>query len=123
MATILVVEDRPEIQTLLRAVIGRAGHDVRMAGSATEAMRLVEEAPQLIFADLGLPDRSGIELAGELRRTPQTSRVPIVIITAHPDAQKHVDNSALTGVEVLAKPFRFETLDGIIRKHLGSAAK
>lgn len=119
MSVVLVVEDRPEIQALLRAVIERAGHTPISARSAAEALVQLAHKPDLMFIDLGLPDRSGLDLAHDLRRRTDTHDKPIVFVTANPDGTQKVQASGLWNVETVLKPFRFEVVTGIIVKYLG----
>lgn len=119
MALVLIAEDRPEIQTLLEAVVGRAGHQTVIAGSAEEAAALLGQGPALAFVDLGLPDQSGLDLARQIRGFPATQGIPIVFITAHPDGAKQVREAFFQNAEVVMKPFRFNAVLGIIEKYLG----
>ena len=60
---ILVVDDEPQIRTLLRATLGRAGYSVVEAANGREALNAKAiDKPDLILLDLGLPDRDGLEL-------------------------------------------------------------
>lgn len=118
-ALVLIVEDRPEIQTLLGAVVRRQGHEPLIASSGAEALDLLDAGPSLIFADLGLPDMDGLDLVRAVRERPGFEGVPVVVITANVDAQTRVDASGLSGVEVVSKPFRFDQIAGIIGRYTG----
>jgi len=120
MARILIVEDRPEIRTLLRAVAEREGHDVLVAADAAEADRLLCQEPALIFVDLGLPGGSGLDFAHGVRRISAMQHTPIVVVTAHPDARQQIEASGLRDIELVMKPFRFKEVLGIMENHLGA---
>ena len=119
MARVLIVEDRPEIQALLEAVVARAGHQAQIAGDGVQARAKLEPKPDLIFLDLGLPGKSGIDLVQEIRALPGFETIPVVIVTAHPDGATQIKNAGLRRVELVSKPFRFEQLSEIIARHLG----
>jgi DNA-binding response OmpR family regulator len=119
MARVLILEDREEIRVLLRAIAERDGHEVLCAATAAEADALLEKHPALVFVDLGLPGRSGLDFARELRTHPDLHDVPIVVVTAHPDGAQQIADAGLEGVELISKPFRFRQVSGIMAKHLG----
>src|SRR5258705_12006147 len=66
---ILLVEDDPLIRTLSAELLTELGHTVLGAGSGAGALKILEESPvDVLMADLGLPDMSGVRLALEARR-------------------------------------------------------
>ena len=79
---ILVVDDYPDTLEVWTLSLGAAGFDVVTAidglEAVTTAMALV---PDLIVLDLGLPGRSGYEVAAILRETPATSHIPLIAAT------------------------------------------
>lgn len=121
MARVLIIEDRPEIQTLIRAVVTRSGHEASVAADGDQARGLLVPRPDLIFIDLGLPGESGIDLIRDIRTRPGLDGVPVVIVTAHPDGAKQLSQAQLRAVELVAKPFRFDQLAEILSRHLGHA--
>jgi DNA-binding response OmpR family regulator len=78
--TVLIVEDETKIRELLRSYLERDGLDVLTTASGAEAITLAgRAAPDLIVLDLGLPDGPGEVVAREIK---QSSRVPILVLTA-----------------------------------------
>lgn len=78
-ARILLVDDEPLLRRAFRALLEASGYEVSEAGSAKEALEKTRaESPALVFLDLGLPDRSGLEVAREITRE---SDVRVVAIT------------------------------------------
>ena len=72
---ILVVEDEADIRELIALHLGREGHTVDACGSGNEAMRLAEENQyDLAVLDWMLPEKSGLEITRELRRSKQLFR-------------------------------------------------
>lgn len=81
---ILVVEDNPANQLLAEAVLQREGFEVDLAGSATEAVRIIAaNLPDIILMDVSLPGQDGLSLTRDLKSNPATSRIPVVALTAH----------------------------------------
>jgi PAS domain S-box-containing protein len=100
----LVVEDEPLVRMLLADTLEELGFEVVKAASAREAMASAERlvALQVAFVDVGLPDRSGIEVARELRtRWPQL-RIAIASGYGGPAIGPFANDSLATA---LAKPF------------------
>jgi len=108
-ARILIVEDERNVAETLVERLGAAGFEVRHAGSAAAARRALEGPPlQLLLLDVGLPDGSGFELAGELRaRAPQAA---VIFLTAHGNPEDRVRGLELGADDYLTKPFHFREL-------------
>jgi CheY-like chemotaxis protein len=83
MARICVVEDDPQNLRLVTVILQSAGHTVVPATNASEAERAIaEKVPDIILMDMGLPDKDGYTVTRELRGRPETSRVPILAVSA-----------------------------------------
>jgi DNA-binding response OmpR family regulator len=77
---LLIVDDEVALQRLARRHAERAGFDVVLATSLTEAMALaVSVSPSAILLDLILPDGSGLDGLARLKSDPRTSEIPVVI--------------------------------------------
>ncbi len=117
--TVLVVDDEPPIRRLLRTTLTAAGYRVAEAETAAEGLRLLAvEKPDLLILDLGLPDRSGIELIGEIRKT---SLVPIVVLSARHDERAMVEALDLGADDYVGKPFGMAELMARLRAALRHA--
>jgi two-component system KDP operon response regulator KdpE len=113
---ILVVDDETPIRRLLRTTLSAQGYDVSEAGNAAQALAAVRaRTPELIVLDLGLPDRDGLELIGELRRL---SNAPILVLSSRGDEHSKVaalDNGA---DDYVTKPFGAQELMARVRTAL-----
>jgi CheY-like chemotaxis protein len=79
---VLIVEDDLYLRDAFRMMLEDAGYQVSEARSAAEAITAVEQhKPDLILLDLGLPDRSGLDVAREIKANPRTADVTIVALT------------------------------------------
>jgi two-component system, OmpR family, phosphate regulon response regulator PhoB len=105
-ATILVVEDEPQIQELLAINLQHAGHQVVRASSAEEAEAAIrEELPDLVILDWMLPGESGISLAKRLRGAERTQNLPIIMLTARAMEHDKVSGLEAGADDYLTKPF------------------
>jgi two-component system, OmpR family, phosphate regulon response regulator PhoB len=105
-ATILVVEDEPQVQELVAVNLEHAGHRVRRAATAGEAVNAIrEELPDVLILDWMLPDESGISLLRRLREDERTRNLPILMLTARAMEQDKVSGLEAGADDYLTKPF------------------
>ncbi|HEX5725403.1 MAG TPA: response regulator [Longimicrobiaceae bacterium] len=84
--TILLVEDSDAIREAFTLLLEESGYGVIGTASGDEAVRLAgERAPDLVLLDLGLPGKGGVQVALEIRGSPETARIPIVAVTGRDD--------------------------------------
>jgi len=82
--TVLVVDDDADITMFLATILEDAGMRVVTAHDGNQALeRIRERPPDLISLDLVMPGKSGIRLLHELRKHPEWSRIPVLIVTGH----------------------------------------
>lgn len=113
MAHVLVIEDDPSIRTAVLRALDELGHAVASAPDALTGLRAaVEEGPEIIVLDLGLPDLDGSEVLRMLRAV---SDVPIIVATARDDDPTAVRALNAGADDFLAKPFTAAQLDARIR--------
>lgn len=120
MAQVLLIEDDVAIRTALLRALGERGHAVASAGDAMSGLRLaLDDRPDLVVLDLGLPDVDGAEMLRMLRAV---STVPVIVATAR-DAEAEVVRLLDRGADdYLVKPFSGAQLDARIRAVLRRAA-
>jgi len=113
VATILVVDDEPQIAHLLRDHLEHAGFTVLTAGDGRAALRLAAvERPDLVVLDLGLPGLDGLDVARTLRRD---NLVPIIMLTARGEESDKLVGLELGADDYLTKPFSPKELVARIR--------
>lgn len=104
--TIVVIEDDPDLCTLLAYNLSRAGYDVqtrrRLAGSI-ETIR--SSAPSLIILDVMLPDGDGFDFCRQLQRDPLLAAIPIFFLTARTQEIDRVLGLEIGGDDYITKPF------------------
>jgi len=113
---ILIVDDEPQIRTLLRATLGRAGYAVVEAANAREALNAKAiDKPDLVLLDLGLPDRDGLELVTILRQEPRSA---LIVVSARDQTEQKVAALDLGADDYVTKPFDTEELLARVRASL-----
>ncbi|MBK9079509.1 MAG: phosphate regulon transcriptional regulator PhoB [Hyphomicrobium sp.] len=122
-AKILVIEDDETIATLLDYNLKASGFTVEVAPTAEEGeLILSEQLVDLVVLDWMLPDMSGIELCGRLRRTGKFPRVPIVMLTARGEEADRVRGFANGADDYVVKPFSVPELMARIKALLRRSA-
>jgi two-component system phosphate regulon response regulator PhoB len=105
-ATVLVVEDEPNIQELVAVNLRHAGHRVLQASSAEQAETAIRaELPDVVILDWMLPGESGLALARRLRGEARTRDLPILMLTARAMEQDKLAGLDAGADDYLTKPF------------------
>ncbi len=108
---VLVVEDEADLVELLRYNLEAEGFSVSAAEDADEAvLRISERKPDIILLDWMLPGTSGIEICRRLRARPETSSVPIIMVTARGEEEERVRGLATGADDYVVKPFSIPEL-------------
>lgn len=121
ICSILLVEDHPIIQRVHRIMLESLGYQVDVAENGAKALKLFNKKHRLVLLDIGLPDKSGVGVAIEIRRQEaKTNRKPIPIIVATAFAHDELqDECKQAGVnEFLTKPLSQEKLSQVINRWL-----
>lgn len=119
-ARVLVVDDEPVILRAVTANLGRRGFRVDVAQTGEAAIAQVEEHPDLIVLDLGLPDTDGLEV---IRRIRARSDTPIIVLSARDAEREKVHALELGADDYLTKPFGVDELVARIRVALRHFAR
>jgi two-component system KDP operon response regulator KdpE len=123
-ATVLVVEDEPEIRGILRRVLEELGVRVTEAATGAEGIALAErERPDLVVLDLGLPDVRGDDVCRAVRASPNVGHVPIVVVSARHSEEEKVRLLDAGADDYLTKPFGSAELAARVRAHLRRAQR
>lgn len=108
-ATVLVVEDSPEVRDVLVKILGGAGYVVITADDGERGLAMaLDHKPDLVVLDVGLPRRSGFQVAEELRR--RAFRSPVLMLTARDTVVDRVTGLDAGADDYLSKPFDFDEL-------------
>jgi DNA-binding response OmpR family regulator len=112
MATVLVIEDDPDIREIEKAVLGCAGHEVITAANGLAGLQLLErKRPCLILLDLMMPVMDGLTFLVEKAKRTVAREVPVLCVSAGGDnmIQRALE---LGATDCLMKPADFDELCG-----------
>src|SRR5260370_8336133 len=108
-ASILVVDDDPDILYALSEALSEEGFTVQVAQNGKEALGLVGEAPPaLILLDLMMPVMDGREFGSRIRSFPDLANIPIIVLSAGRDASSTAEDLDAAGY--LGNPFYLSAL-------------
>jgi two-component system, OmpR family, KDP operon response regulator KdpE len=119
-ATVLIVDDEPQIRRVLRTTLSSQGYTVVEARSGEEALEQIRsERIDLILLDVNLPEMSGLDTCREIRRSKD---VPIIMLTVRDSERDKVQALDAGADDYVVKPFGAEELMARIRAALRRAA-
>ena len=120
LTRVLVVDDEPNITSLVTTALRYEGFEVASAANGREALNEVASfRPHLVVLDVMLPDLDGFEVARRLRQ--EARRVPILFLTAKDATEDKIRGLTLGGDDYVTKPFSLEELLARIRAVLRRA--
>lgn len=110
--SILIVDDSPDQQTLLRSILGKAGHDdVLSADSAKSASLLLNlggdatsHKIDLILMDILMPEQDGVETCRQIKRCAHLQDVPVIMVTAKNDLSNLKEAFSAGAMDYISKP-------------------
>lgn len=115
-ARVLVVEDDPAIQLMLRYNLEKRGYEVTAVSDGETALQALEQArPDAAVLDWMLPGLSGLELCRRIRATPRLRDLPVIMLTARSDEQDSIRGLDGGADDYIVKPCSVETLDARLR--------
>jgi diguanylate cyclase (GGDEF)-like protein len=104
--SLLVVDDDPFIARLLEIELRAAGYDVRVASDGSMALEAAQErCPDLVLADVMMPNMDGFELTRRLRQDPRTAAVSIIMLTARGLSADKLEGFSIGADDYIVKPF------------------
>ena len=112
MKTVLVVDDDPDIRELITWKLSQAGYATVSAAdgqegldAATAGSNASAEAPDLVLLDWMMPKMTGIEVCKAMRDNPETSTIPVILLTAKAQ-EAEIERGFAAGVDdYIVKPF------------------
>jgi signal transduction histidine kinase/ActR/RegA family two-component response regulator len=111
-----IIEDNEDAAMTLRTALELAGHSVSVAYTATDGLAMLErDPPDVLICDVGLPDRSGYDVARDVAQNPQLARTKLVALTgyASPADQRRAREAGFH--HHFAKPVAIDELDSVLR--------
>jgi len=119
---ILIVDDEENELSLLDLILSRAGYSVTTSDNGKEALFLAKSiCPDLVIADLSMPDMDGGQVAEELKLQPETKDIPVLFLTGlYTKEQETKKWHMIAGNMILAKPCESKKLLTVINTLLSS---
>jgi CheY-like chemotaxis protein len=111
LAYVLIVDDEPDLVTLLTDQVGMLGHEVAVARDGVEGIQIaLARRPDVVVTDVIMPNMDGAEMLMELRRRPETRDVPVIALTALTDDRTQRRMAGLGVVGFISKPYELRHL-------------
>ncbi|MDR0600456.1 MAG: response regulator [Treponema sp.] len=116
---ILVVDDMAVSLTTIRTILQHE-YDVRLAKSAALALEMLKQfRADLILLDIEMPEISGLEFVGLLKKSPELKNIPVIFVTSHANPQFIDQAMAFEAEGYIVKPFIPEALIKRVKSVLG----
>jgi DNA-binding response OmpR family regulator len=111
MTKILIVDDDPDVRTLMNVVIKSKGYEVETAFNKQDAISKMEDfKPSVIFLDVLLSGTDGREFCREIKQDDKLNPVSVIMVSAHPGASENFGNYGAD--DFISKPINTEVLLG-----------
>jgi CheY-like chemotaxis protein len=121
---ILVVEDSPLIQRLVAVCLRDTGRSLVSAADGPSGIEAVlEDPPDLMILDIGLPGCDGWEVLDRVRSDPTTAATPVLVLTAHAQEEYRIRADRQGADAFMTKPFEPSTLRDEVLRLLGNAGR
>ena len=113
--TVMVVDDDEDCRVLLSEVLRREGYEVIAAADGVEAQRIaLENTPQLILMDIGMPDIDGLSALWRMREHPELAEVPVLIVSAYDYYDLRAEAASVGCQGYVTKPVDLDELKALV---------
>lgn len=120
--TIMVVDDNPDIITIVKTILEGKGYQVLSASSGQELLNLLpDRKPDLIILDIMMPEMDGLEVLGRLKAITETASIPVILLTAKVQYEDVLGGYKLGADYYITKPFTSTQLVNGINLLLGES--
>ena len=120
--TVMVVDDNPDIITIVKTILEGKGYTVWSASSGPELLtHLKTQKPDLIILDIMMPEMDGLEVLGRLKGATEWSTIPVILLTAKVQYEDVLGGYKLGADYYITKPFTSTQLVNGINLLLGEA--
>ena len=115
---VLTVEDDDAIRALVGGVLS-SECDMREAKDGASALAAaIDNPPDLILLDVGLPDMDGFEVCRRIKSDTRLAEIPVIFLTSHSSPQHEMDGLEAGGIDYITKPINPPILRARVRNHL-----
>jgi DNA-binding response OmpR family regulator len=103
---VLVVDDEETIRKFVKIQLGKAGYEVKEAADGEQAMvQLKRDRFDVLICDIMMPRKNGWEVLKEVRLNPETSEIPVIVLTAKNEDNDMFKGYGLGATYYITKPF------------------
>ena len=118
--TIMVVDDNPDIITIVKTILEGKGYNVFSAFSGAELLNMLKgQKPDLIILDIMMPEMDGLEVLSRLKAMSDTATIPVILLTAKVQYEDVLGGYKLGADYYITKPFTSTQLVNGINLLLG----
>ncbi len=115
--SVLLVDDNPDVLESLRYLLTALGHEVRALDAGSKAVdQVLQEPPDLVLLDLGMPDVDGYEVARRLARLPNRDRFKVIAVTGYAADAQGTQDQENDFDAYLIKPLSLDMLSPYLKK-------
>ena len=116
---ILVIEDEPAVQTLLKKQLAAHGFRVTVAGDGLDGlMKLETLKPDLMICDVMMPNLDGMGFVKAIKAHKGTEKIPVIFLTAKTDPRSMIEGINVGARFYVTKPFQIDDLLSKVRRAL-----
>jgi len=116
---VLVIEDDPTVQTLVKKALGMYGFTVTVAEDGLAGLMQLESLkPDLIIADMMMPRLDGMGFVKAIKGRSETAKIPVIFLTAKSDPKSMIEGINVGARFYVTKPFQIDDLIGKVQKTL-----
>lgn len=119
---ILIVEDEESLLKLESILLTTKGFHVQGVTTGTAALKAVmENPPDLVLLDIMLPEMDGFEVCRQIKSTPQTCHIPVILLTAKKSPEDMARGKEVGADQYITKPFKSSMVIASIERLLSPA--
>lgn len=109
MTKVLIIDDDPDVRTVINILLKKNGYEVETASRREEALEKLQQfQPSCVLLDVLLSGSDGRTLCQEIKTNEETKHIPVIMFSAHPGAAEKIDSYGADGF--IAKPLNGDTL-------------
>jgi two-component system, chemotaxis family, chemotaxis protein CheY len=118
--TVLTVDDSASMRQMVKLTLSAAGYNVIEAGDGIQGLSVARAGTvNMVLTDLNMPGMDGLALIRELRKLPNLTGVPIILLTTESDAARKQEARSAGATGWITKPFQPEQLVSVAKKVMG----
>ena len=117
MAKVLIIDDDPDVRTVMNVLMKKQGYEVQTASGREDALSKLDHFyPSIILLDVLLNGADGRELCREIKSASERKDIPVIMFSAHPAASENIHSYGAD--DFISKPINTDTLLEKLQKFL-----